>query len=233
MPEQSNQLWMLLVGISDHAMELFQFMVTVAMIIAAYYMGMAKGSRITNEKQRHGRKTFVSDTDMEQYQELSSLKSQIEELNSLNTRYLTFTQSLSDVVKRLYSSLSASEISSTIVKFVIDVINTDTVELYLFDPQENLLRGVNTSANTANKKTTYRMGERLIGSTARDGFMKISSVNYDGAQSGSSGGEAGKFSMVTPIKFNNRLIGVLGVGNIQRPTGNKRHLVRSICDIAA
>jgi diguanylate cyclase (GGDEF)-like protein len=38
--------------------------------------------------------------------------------------------------------------------------------------------------------------------------------------------------MVAPIHFNNRLIGVLGIGKVKNPTGNERNLMKIICDIA-
>lgn len=162
---------------------------------------------------------------------IGSLNAQIQKLDELNERYLSFTEHISDVVKQLYSSLDSSEIQSAVVKLVQDLFITDTIEMYVFDQSDNLLKCVHPSPGIGDKLTTYAIGEGLIGTAARDGVLKIKGVTYRNTNLQEFHTDDLRFWMVSPIHFKNRIIGVLGIGPVRNPTGNERNLIRIICDI--
>ena len=207
--------------------------ITIAfIIIVAFYIGRALGRQKSEIKQEEDNKRRVSIKEIANENNLAANNIKIQKLNELNERYLNFTEHLSDVVKRLYSSLSAKEISSIVISLVKDIINTETIEMYIFDPQAKLLKKVNESVRAKDEKTSYKLGEGLIGSAAQDNIIKIKGVTFSENNLNDYSKDAEKFWIVSPINFNNRLIGVLGIGKVKNPTGNERNLVRMICDIA-
>ena len=207
--------------------------ITIAfIIIVAFYIGRALGRQKSEIKQEEDNKRRVSIKEIAYEDNLAANNFKIQKLNELNERYLNFTEHLSDVVKRLYSSLSAKEISSIVISLVKDIINTETIEMYIFDPQAKLLKKVNESVRAKDEKTSYKLGEGLIGSAAKDNIIKIKGVTFSANNLNDYSKDAEKFWIVSPINFNNRLIGVLGIGKVKNPTGNERNLVRMICDIA-
>lgn len=208
-------------------------LVIVLIIIVAYYIGRSQKLDRQAKELKQFKKVQMNIKDEVYYQDkLSSSDEQIRRLNELNERYLTFTENLSDVVKRLYSSLSAKEISSAVVKLVRDIFETDMIEMYVYDPQERVLNKVSEFNADPGGKDVYTLGEGLIGSSAKDGIIKIKGVTYPETNLKNYGQDSSKFWMVSPIHFNNRLIGVLGIGKVKNPTGNERNLVKIICDIA-
>lgn len=207
--------------------------ITIAfIIIVAFYIGRALGRQKSEIKQEEDNKRRVSIKEIAYENNLAANNIKIQKLNELNERYLNFTEHLSDVVKRLYSSLSAKEISSIVISLVKDIINTETIEMYIFDPQAKLLKKVNQYARAKDEKTSYKLGEGLIGSAAQDNIIKIKGVTFSENNLHDYSKDAEKFWVVSPINFNNRLIGVLGIGKVKNPTGNERNLIRMICDIA-
>jgi diguanylate cyclase (GGDEF)-like protein len=207
--------------------------ITIAfIIIVAFYIGRALGRQKSEIKQEEDNKRRVSIKEIAYENNLAANNIKIQKLNELNERYLNFTEHLSDVVKRLYSSLSAKEISSIVISLVKDIINTETIEMYIFDPQAKLLKKVNQYASAKDEKTSYKLGEGLIGSAAQDNIIKIKGVTFSENNLHDYSKDAEKFWIVSPINFNNRLIGVLGIGKVKNPTGNERNLIRMICDIA-
>jgi two-component system cell cycle response regulator len=207
--------------------------ITIAfIIIVAFYIGRALERQKSEIKQEEDNKRRVSIKEIAYENNLAANNIKIQKLNELNERYLNFTEHLSDVVKRLYSSLSAKEISSIVISLVKDIINTETIEMYIFDPQAKLLKKVNQYASAKDEKTSYKLGEGLIGSAAQDNIIKMKGVTFSENNLHDYSKDAEKFWIVSPINFNNRLIGVLGIGKVKNPTGNERNLIRIICDIA-
>ena len=90
---------------------------------------------------------------------------------------------------------------------------------------------VNEFVKTTDGKTSYKLGEGLIGSAAQDNIIKIKGVTFFENNLHDYGKDTEKFWIVSPVHFNNRLIGVLGIGKVKNPTGNERNIIRIICDI--
>lgn len=204
------------------------FSIELSVIIIFYNLGRSKERQNTQEKQSIIKKmenSIISYKDT-----LSDRNLQIKKLNDLKNRYLTFTEHLSDVVKKLYSSLSSKETSAIVISLVRDIINTDIVEMYIFDPQENALTMINQFDKTSDEKISYYLGEGLIGRAAQDGIIKIKGVTF--AETRLNGRDSERLSMVAPIKFKDQLIGVLAIGHVKNPNGNERNLLEVICDIA-
>lgn len=208
-------------------------MVSILTVILTYYIGRLRGSQMAADDQKQNINRRVNIRDAAYYEDkLSTRDGKIRKLNELNERYLTFTENLSGVVKQLYSSLNSREIASAVVSLVKDMFNTDTVEMYVFDRQEQILRKESEFVRIPGGKNSYALGEGLIGSAAEDGIIKIRGVTYTETNLKDYGEDEAKFWMVAPIHFKTRLIGAIGIGKVKDPTGNERNLMKTICDIA-
>jgi len=201
-------------------------------LIVVYNIGKSLGIKKSEEKIQEENKYLVPVREAKYYEEkINTLNSEVFRLNSVNERYLNFTEHLSDIVKHLYSSLSSKQISEIIISLVKDIMNTDTIEMFMFDKQDNVLKIVNQLIQTKDQQTSYAIGEGLIGGAAQDGIIKIKGLTYK-TDSGMHGKDESKFWMVSPIKFEKSVIGVLGIGQVKNPTGNERKLLKIICNIA-
>jgi diguanylate cyclase (GGDEF)-like protein len=201
-------------------------------LIVVYNIGKAQGHKTSDDKLKEKSRYLAPTREAAYYEDkINTLNLEIFRLNGINERYLSFTEHLNDVIKHLYSSLSSKEISAIVIRLVKDIINTDTIEMYMIDKQDNLLRMVNQLIQTRGEQTTYAIGEGLIGGAAKDGITKIKGVTYK-SDAIKYQQDKSKYWIVTPIKFEKNIIGVLGIGEVKKPTGNERQLLKIICNIA-
>ena len=217
--------------ISQNVIIIFIILATIIVLYFAYKIIM----RLTEEKvsNHHPPPVFSRDVVYLEH-EVSSMKAQIYNLNELNTRYLNFSQSLTDVVKQLNASLSFNEIITTITRLINDIINTTIIEIYIPDPetQGKVLMKVEEFGKAIDTNVSYNMGEGLIGMAAHEGMVKVRGRIFNGTSEQSDTKPQEQFSMASPIHFKNNLLGVIGIGNIKNPNGNERTLLKMISDIA-
>jgi len=126
------------------------------------------------------------------------------------------------------------EIVLSIIDLVNSIIKTDKVELYLFDASNNLLQMMDVTNKEQQNKISYAVGEGLIGAAAehrfimmREHFNKLYPKQPDNAKSKS------ELWMAVPIIFKERVLGVIGIGEIEDPIGNESDLLKMTADIAA
>lgn len=210
--------------------ENFILIAAVIIIPAAFLIGLATGYRRQNEDKKY-KPVYLRDV-VYLENKISTLNAKLNDLNELNARYLTFTQDLSKAVRRIYYSLSFSEITSTVIGLVKDIVKTDTIEMYILDQQENLLRKVDRRGNIPEKGVSYMMGEGIIGQAGQDGIIKMRGTNYNGIRTGDPGTkDSTNIWIATPIHFKNRMLGVIGIGQIKNPSGSERIILKMISDI--
>ena len=163
------------------------------------------------------------------------LSAKINKLGELNSRYLSFVLKVPSIIQRLNSTLKLQEIVLSIIDLVNSIVITDKVELYLFDTSNNLLQKMNVTKKGQQEQISYAVGEGLIGAAAehrfiimmREHFNKLYPKQLDNAKSKSD------LWMAVPIIFKDRVLGVLGIGEIEDPIGNESDLLKMTADIAA
>ena len=168
---------------------------------------------------------------MQKDNQIKKLNTKISTLLQLNSRYLSFILKVPAIIQRLHSTAHLKEIERSIVDLVNDVIVTDTVELYLFDASANRLKKISLSDSVQQEEISYALGEDIIGAAAEHGFvmMKEHYHKFYGVQ---KEGRA-RLSVAVPIRYKERLLGVIGVGEIQNPVGHESDLLRMISDISS
>jgi diguanylate cyclase (GGDEF)-like protein len=166
--------------------------------------------------------------------QIKILSAKINKLGELNSRYLSFVLKVPSIIQRLNSTLKLQDIVMSIIDLVNSIVITDKVELYLFDASNNLLQKMNVTKKGQQEQISYAVGEGLIGAAAehrfimmREHFNKLYPKQLDKTKSKSD------LWMAVPIIFKDKLLGVLGIGEIEDPIGNESDLLKMTADIAA
>lgn len=218
-------------------MEMLQNMRGILILLAAgiimfavYYAGqvIARRKILREQKESDVRAPRSRDT-IYLEDKIRTLTLQINNLNELNMRYFTFSQKLAEAVTHLYSSLIFKEVVSTVVYLVKEIINTDTIEIYILDTEKNLLKRIWIDEKPG-EEVSYAIGEGLVGSAARHHMVTTMGETY---KAGSSEKEKTKLRVAAPILFKDQLLGVIGIGEIRKITGNERAFLKIIADIAS
>ncbi|MEW6054612.1 MAG: sensor domain-containing diguanylate cyclase [Nitrospirota bacterium] len=164
-------------------------------------------------------------------QHIQKLTVQINKLAALNNRYLTFMLKVPAIVQRLHSTMKLDGIVLSIIDMVNDVLTTDKVEIYLFDDSANLLRKYSANGSTQQEETSCALGEGIIGAAAKHRFLMVTE-HFSRNHPSLTPGKEQQLSMAMPILFKDSLLGVIGIGRIESPSGNEGDLLRMIADIA-
>ena len=168
--------------------------------------------------------------------QIKKLNLRINNLSQLNSRYLNFMLKIPAIIQRMNSTLKLHDISIAIIELANDVVITDKVELYLFDASENLLKKLSPDENTRKEKeqVQYAIGEDIIGAVAEHRFVMMREhYNKLYSQQQRNKDLKAQLWMAVPIIFKERLLGVIGIGEIENPVGNESDLLRMIADISS
>lgn len=210
-------------------------LVTIIIIIVAYRLGRSLGSSRSMEIQNKEHDSRYLREILSRDQQIHSLQSSIDNLNGLNHRYLSFMIKVPTIVQRMNSTLSTEEVNTSVIQLVSDIIHTKKVELYYLDSTDNVLRTLSSSEHGANREISYAIGEGMIGMAAQQRMIKLKkqNVNKISAQTRDGKQEDSQFWMTVPIVFKERLLGVIGIGEVSQPVGNESDIMKMIADIAA
>jgi len=201
-------------------------------VISGLLFFMLRSSRqreeIESQKNRYLKE--INDRD----RQIKILSAKINKLSEINSRYLSFVLKVPSIIQRLNSTLKLQEIVLSIIDLVNSIVITDKVELYLFDASNNLLQKMDVTKKGQQEQISYAIGEGLIGAAAEHRFImmrehlnKLYPKQLDNAKSKS------ELWMAVPIIFKDKVLGVLGIGEIEDPIGNESDLLKMTADIAA
>jgi len=181
-----------------------------------------KESKIADEK-RLQKELFLAEARKKE------LQREIEDLKHKNEKYLYFLVRLPETVKYLNSNLTFDEIVAAILRLTKDLVDTETIELYLFNKARESLDLVAAFGSNKKKSIEVKLGEGVIGESASAKTM-VSKEHLEKPLPGEN------IELGVPIIFKTHLIGVLGVlgvGKIKAYSGNEKRFLAMIADLAA
>ena len=167
-----------------------------------------------------------------------SLQNELNGITQQNQKYLSMFVNLPEAVKRLCSNLTHEEVSSSIVRLVYQLIGGGEIALFLYDPDQKKLKlslayGLDKQKHAG---LSYAVGEGKIGVTAEARVV----LNADDFKSNPEirgkiprDRDPLQIDFCAPIRFKERLHGVLSVGKIKNPDPNHRTFLSMIADLAA
>jgi diguanylate cyclase (GGDEF)-like protein len=165
--------------------------------------------------------------------QIKNLNLKINKLAELNSRYLFFMFQIPSIIQRLNTTLKLQEIVASIIELVNNILFTKKVEIYLFDSSHNQLNKLYLDDTPEQEKVYYALGEDIIGAAAEQRFI-MTREHYKriSPQKQSNGNSKSQLWMAVPIIFKDRLLGVIGIGEIENPIGNESDLLKMVADIA-
>jgi diguanylate cyclase (GGDEF)-like protein len=167
----------------------------------------------------------------EKDRQIKNLNLKTNKLVELNSRYLFFMFQIPSIIQRLNATLKLQEIVAAIIELVNNIILTKKVEIYLFDPSHNRLSKLYVNDTPEQDKVYFALGEDLVGAAAEHRFI-MTREHYNRISPQSNGNSKSQLRMAVPIIFKDRLLGVIGIGEIENPVGNEGDLLKMIADIA-
>ncbi len=205
----------------------------VILTVIAYRRGKARGLHDNKTEEKKKNATLLKELHSKE-QQLLTLHAQIDALHDLNGRYLTFMFTIPSIVKRLNAAQYFDDVISSITRLVKDVISTETVEIYTFDRENDILRKVSSpDEETAETEHTYAVGEGLVGAAARDRMLRTKdNIPKSRITDDYSDQDKSNIWMAAPIKCDDSLLGVIGIEKAKKQTGNEGNFMKMIADIA-
>ena len=162
---------------------------------------------------------------------IHELQARVDNLNETNTRYLSFMFNVSSIIQRLNMTLTSEEIISSIERLVRGVVDTDMVDIYLFETEENRLRRAH-SPGAVGEDISFAVGEGLVGMAAQDHTVKVRGRDTKSVLTPTGNVHDASIFIAAPIHFKDRLFGVIGIGQVGNPLGSESKLMKVIADIA-
>ena len=203
-------------------------LVFVMIIVAAY-----RGGRSVERSQKKQDATCLREI-LDRDRQINDLQNKLNDLNKINNRYLSFVFQIPTLIQRLNTTVRFEEIISSIPQLVSELIPAKKVELYILDSTDNLLKKVSLSEKGEKKQVSYTMGEGLVGMAARHRMIKLKGqLDKVQAQRKDTQQSDSQLWMAVPISFKERLLGVIGIGNVKNPTGKETDLMKTVANIAA
>jgi diguanylate cyclase (GGDEF)-like protein len=209
----------------EHVLMLTSMTAILCLVFIALKISRNAGQR---EREIHQRNIAQNEPS-----QIKMLSDKVQKLEEINRSYLHLVTNISHVVKRMNAKQSLEEVVFIFSHLVRNIVETDTVEFYIFDQANNLLKRVQVRGGNGKSLPTCPMGRGLIGRAASDEV--ITTMEYFNRRQG-KGAErmAGDENlwMAAPIIYEKRLLGVIGIGKPKLLDG-ANHLLRIIAEIAA
>jgi len=200
-------------------------------LYAAYHIGQSVGSNRKQENDNNEQQAIYLKEILTRDREIQTVRGKLDDLNQLNDRYLSFLVKIPTVVQRLNATLKVEEIISSVVNLVTEIISTKTVEFYLLDGTDNILKKV-SSLEDEYGHASYAIGEGLVGKAAQQQMLQMKEhFNKMHGQKEAVQQIDSHLGMAVPIQYKDRLLGVIGIGVISHPIGNEINLMKMIADI--
>ena len=220
--------------------EQFLFLGLIVIGILSFFLGILLGKIRSNKNllQSVESKNKIEMKFSEESRLRRSLQNKLNGIDQQNKKYFSMFINLPEAVKRLCSNLTYEEVSSSIVCLVFQLIGGGEIALFLYDQDEKLLK-LSLAYGLDKQKyagLSYAVGEGKIGVTAEGGVVLTAEdfkSNPEISGKIPKDGDPLQIDFTAPIRFKDRLHGVLSVGKIKTPDPNQRAFLAMIADLAA
>jgi hypothetical protein len=115
-------------------------LIVIAALIAiiVFLSGKKRGGYWEKMEKIEAEKNYTKNLSIEKSRN-NELQSEIDNLKQENQKYLGFLIRIPEAVKNLTSNLSFDEILSSIIRLSKDIVDAETIELYIFNQETNSL----------------------------------------------------------------------------------------------
>lgn len=208
---------------------LFAFLlISVVIVFLAYFYGKKRGiSKTSIEMSAEEEKLYHKIRLLESQK--STLNREISELNQKIDKYIYFLIKIPEVVMKINSNLNFDNLLTAVIRMVKELIETDEVEIYMFDPVTQYLKLVAACGTNRKMSIKVKFKEGIVGYAAEIGMI----FSKDELRIRGEAIDDERLEIAIPILFANHFIGVIGIGKIKERTLNKERFLAMIADLAA
>ncbi len=210
---------------SGFTMEHVLMLTSLAAILLLVFIAI----KISRNADRREREIHQRNSVQTSHRQIKMLNDKLQKLEELNRSYLHLVTNISHVVKKINAKQSLEEIVFIFSHLVRNIVETDTVEFYVFDQPNNLLKRIPIRGGKGKALPTCPMGRGLVGRAASDEV--ITTRDYFNRQQGSVASDDENLWMAAPIIYEKRLLGVIAIGKPKLSDG-ANHLLRIIAEIS-
>lgn len=165
--------------------------------------------------------------------EIQVLQHKIGSFNDAREGYLNLITNMSFVMRNVDFRQKIEDLAGTISSLVKNILRTDVVEFYTYDPEEDVLKRVDGHGQSARGQVVRPMGKGLVGTAAKDRRI-ITNEHFNRKHLCHDGGPVanGRLWMAAPILFEKQLLGVLAIGEPSSPNGTEKDLLSILAQTA-
>jgi diguanylate cyclase (GGDEF)-like protein len=208
--------------------QLFYLVLTVLSIYLAYLWG-SKRAASRGEKAKENLEQALDNKIRLLKRQKNDLYKEINVLNEQTKRYLNFVVNIPEAVKNINSILSIDDLISSIIRLTKRLIETDEIEIYTFDQNNNELKLIAALGTNRGESVHFKLGKGVVGGAAETRMIFVK----DQLDINSRERDDEKLEFATPIIFHKELFGVLGIGTIKTKTKNDKTFLSMIADLSA
>ena len=165
--------------------------------------------------------------------QIQMLQHKIGSFDDAREGYLNLITNMSFVMRNVDFRQKVEDLAGTISSLVKNILHTDVVEFYTYDPEEDLLKRVDGQGQSARGQVVRPMGKGLVGTAAKD-RMIITNEYFNREHlyhEGRPGGN-GRLWMAAPILFEKQVLGVLAIGEPDSCNGTEKDLLSILAQTA-
>jgi diguanylate cyclase (GGDEF)-like protein len=140
---------------------------------------------------------------------------------------------MSFVMRNVNFKQKLEDLFGTLSSLVKNILHTDVVEFYSFDPENDLLKRVDPQGQTPKGQVTLPLGQGLVGTAARDRMVLTKDYfNRRHIDQTALSLSDRKLWMAAPILFEKQILGVIAIGKPSHANEAAKDLLSVVAQIA-
>lgn len=165
--------------------------------------------------------------------QIQILQHRISSFDDTRDGYVNLITNMSFVMRNVNFRQRLEDLAATITSLVKNILRTEVVEFYTYDPRDDLLKRVEAHAASSRGEVVRPLGQGLVGTAAKD-RMIITTEYFNRRHLRHEGpAKAGaRLWMAAPIQFEKQLLGVIAIGEPASVNGTEKDLLGIVAQIA-
>jgi diguanylate cyclase (GGDEF)-like protein len=166
-------------------------------------------------------------------QQIQMLQHKVSSFEDARNSYLNLITNMSFVMRNIDFRQKLGDLAGSISSLVKSILQTDVVEFYTYDPEEDLLKRVDTTGQAVKYQLVRPLGKGLVGTAARDGRIITNEYfNRRHLSDDCLSTNSRRLWMAAPIQFEKQILGVIAIGEPSRSNGTEKDLLSMVAQIA-
>ena len=165
--------------------------------------------------------------------QIQMLQQKIGSFDDARNSYLNLITNMSFVMRNVNFRQNIEDLAGTISSLVKNILQTEVVEFYTYDPEDDLLKRADLPGQALRGDSVLPLGRGLVGTAAKD-RMIITTEYFNRKHLGHDDLHKAdrRRWMAAPLLFEKQLLGVIAVGEPGTPNGTEKDLLGIVAQIS-